>query len=225
MYYKEKFEMEKRLHGKKLEVITLIALILICLAEVIFRAVALGEAALGISNAGEQITTIIFAAIILIFTAKKNDRISYVCCGALVAYFVMDQLFELPGTIGDLLVDVSNTLGALSIAVRLLAMIGIVAMCVVLVEFVNDGSIYKRAYNVITFITLLLHVVGIVLAVIALVSLNGATVADGTNITLYQNHLSLVIFNNVNRIAMVILLAIFAYDSATRQLKRGSITQ
>ena len=137
----------------------------------------------------------------------------------------MDQLFELPGTVGELLVDVSNTLGALSIAVRLLAMIGIVAMCVVLVEYVNDGSIYKRAYNVITLITLLLHVVGIVLAIIALVSLNGAPVSNSADISIYQNHLALVIFNNVNRIAMVVLLAIFAYDSANRQLKRDNATK
>ena len=217
--------MKKRLLDKKAQVITLAALILICLAEVIFRAVTLGEAALGISNAGEQITTTLFAAIILIFIAKGNERISCVCCGALIAYFVMDQLFELPGTVGELLVDVSNTLGALSIAVRLLAMIGIVAMCVVLVEYVNDGSIYKRAYNVITLITLLLHVVGIVLAIIALVSLNGAPVSNSADISIYQNHLALVIFNNVNRIAMVVLLAIFAYDSANRQLKRDNATK
>ena len=214
--------MKKRLLDKKAQVITLAALILICITEVIFRCVTLGEAALSISNAGEQITTTLFAVIILIFIAKGNERISYVCCGALIAYFVMDQLFELPGTVGELLVDVSNTLGALSIAVRLLAMIGIVAMCVVLVEYVNDGSIYKRAYNVITLITLLLHVVGIVLAVIALVSLNGASVSNSADISIYQNHLALVIFNNVNRIAMVVLLAIFAYDSANRQLKRDN---
>ena len=90
------------------------------------------------------------------------------------------------------------------------------------VEYVNDGSIYKRAYNVITLITLLLHVVGIVLAIIALVSLNGASVSNPADISIYQNHLALVIFNNVNRIAMVVLLAIFAYDSANRQLKRDN---
>jgi hypothetical protein len=217
--------MKERLNNKKGEVITLVALILICLVEVIFRAITLGEAALGISNAGEQITTIIFAALILAFIARGNEKISYVCCGALVAYFVMDQLFEFPGTIGELIVGLSNPLGAVSIAIRLLAMVGVVAMCVVLVEYVNDGSIYKRAYNVTTLVTLILHVIGIVLAIIAIVSLNTASLPNGTDSTLYQNHLIIVILNNVSRIVMVVLLGIFAYESANRQLKREKNAQ
>ena len=46
--------MKKRLHDKKAGIVILAALIIISLADIIFRAVAVGEAVLTTSNLGEQ---------------------------------------------------------------------------------------------------------------------------------------------------------------------------
>ena len=127
--------MKKRLQGQKTRIAILITLIVTALVDVLFRAIVMGEAALSIANAGEQVTVIVLAAIILLFTAKKNDKLSYISCGALVAYFMMDQMFGLPGIIGNLIANVSTSYIAISIAIRLLTMVGIVAIAVLLAEF------------------------------------------------------------------------------------------
>ena len=90
--------MKKRLHDKKAGIAILAALIIISLAEVIFRAVAMGEAVLTTANLGEQLAVIALAVTILILTAKGKDRACYILYGAWIGYFVLDQLFELPGT-------------------------------------------------------------------------------------------------------------------------------
>ena len=89
--------MKKRLHDKKAGIAILAALIIISVAEMIFRAVALGEAILTTSNLGEQVAVIVLAATILILTAKGKDRACYICYGAWIGYFVLDHIFELPG--------------------------------------------------------------------------------------------------------------------------------
>jgi hypothetical protein len=217
--------MKKILNSKKSRIIILFALIFIALTEVIFRAIAMGQASLNTANAGEQITIIVFAAIILLFTVKGNDKISYISCGALIAYFVMDQLFELPGMIGNLLANISNPVIAISIAIRLLTMIGIVAISVLLVEYVNDGTIYNRAFNVIYWITILLHVVDIIMCISGFVFGGSAEVPNGVDFSILRQQAMLIIFNNIYRIIMVILFTSFAYDSANRQLKRESLTK
>ena len=67
--------MKKRLHDKKAGIAILVALIIISLAEIIFRATAIGlEAVLTTSNLGEQLAVIALAVTILILTAKGKDR-------------------------------------------------------------------------------------------------------------------------------------------------------
>jgi hypothetical protein len=209
--------MIQKLQGKKARIAILITLIVASLVDVLFRAIVMREAALGTTNAGEQVTIIAFAAIILAFTLKGNDKISYISCGALIAYFVMDQLFELPGMIGNLLANISAPHIAISVAIRILTMVGIVAISVLLVEYVNDGTIYNRAYNITYWATIVLHVVSIVICVGGLVALVGTT---GAEAAVYKQQNALIIFNDVYRIIMVMLFTSFAYDSATRQLKR-----
>ncbi|MEE0975062.1 MAG: hypothetical protein UH853_05050, partial [Muribaculaceae bacterium] len=91
--------MKKRLHDKKAGIAILISLIIISLAEVIFRAVTMGLDAMSTANFGEQAAVIALAVTILILTAKGKDRACYICYGAWAGYFVLDQLFELPGNI------------------------------------------------------------------------------------------------------------------------------
>ena len=218
--------MKQNLYNKKSRIAILVTLILVALAEVLFRAIAVGELALSTANAGEQITVIAFALITLIFTAKNVDKIAYVCCGALIAYFVMDQLFELPGVIENLIVNISEPAIVISIAIRLLTMVGIVVISVLLAEYVNDGSIYNRAYKVTYWATIILHVVSVLFSVSGLIAIG--TVADaptGAEVAVLQKQNILIIFNDVYRIVMVVLFTSFAYDSANRQLKREALAE
>ena len=218
--------MIKKLQGKKARIAILITLIVAALVDVLFRAIVMKEAALGIANAGEQVAIIVLAAVVLLFMAKKNDKLSYISCGALVAYFVMDQLIELPGIIGNFAVNVSTPHIAISIAIRMLTMVGIVAIAVLLAEYVNDGSIYNGAFNVVFWITILLHVASIAVSALGFIlPVNSADVFNATELANFQNQGVLIIFNEIYRIIMVVLFTSFAYDSAKRQLNRENLTK
>ena len=203
--------MKNRLHGKKAGIVILVSLIIISVAEVIYRAVVANEIVFTTSNFGEQLAVIIFALMILIFTAKGKDRVCYIIYGAWIAYFVMDQAFELPGMVGDLVINFSQTRMAISISLRLVSMLCIIALSALLVEYMNDGSIYNRAFNTLCVITILLHVVSIGMSFYSIIKIEP---------DLYQKQNILVIFNNLYRIAMVFLFAFFAYDSAKKQLNK-----
>jgi hypothetical protein len=209
--------MKKRLHDKKAGIALLVALIMISLAEVIFRAVAIGEAVLTTANLGEQLAVIALATIILILTAKGKDRACYICYGAWIGYFVLDQLFELPGTIANLLVNISNPHVTLLIAVRLLTMVCIIAIGVLLVEYMTDGTICNRAFNVLCVVTILLIAVDIFTGITQLVALS-------TGIRIKQQNV-LIIFNDIYYLIMVFLFTFFAYDSAKHQLKKTDLTK
>ena len=218
--------MKQNLYNKKSRIAILVTLILVALAEVLFRAIAVGALALSTANAGEQITVIAFALITLIFTAKGNDKIAYICCGALIAYFVMDQLFELPGVIENLIANISEPHIVISIAIRLLTMVGVVVIAVLLAEYVNDGSIYNRAYKVTYWATILLHVASVLFSVSAFFAAGTVTDApSGAELAVLQNQGVLIIFNDLYRIVMVVLFTSFAYDSANRQLKREALAE
>ena len=203
--------MKNRLHDKKAGIFILVSLIIISVAEVIYRAVVANEIVFTTSNFGEQLAVIIFALMILIFTAKGKDRVCYIIYGAWIAYFVMDQAFELPGMVGDLVINFSQTRMAISICLRLVSMLCIIALSALLVEYMNDGSIYNRAFNTLCVITILLHVVSIGMSFYSIIKIES---------DLYQKQNILVIFNNLYRIAMVFLFTFFAYDSAKKQLNK-----
>ncbi|MEE0879149.1 MAG: hypothetical protein UH788_07710 [Treponemataceae bacterium] len=210
--------MKNRLHDKKAGIAILVSLIIISVAEVIYRAIIANGIVFTTSNFGEQLTVIIFALMILILTAKGKDRVCYILYGAWIAYFVMDQAFELPGMVGELIMNFSATGIAIStILLRLLSMLCIIVLSALLVEYMNDGSIYNRAFNILTVITILLHVVTIVLSICGIIF---DVVPNGIDLALLQQQVMLVIFNNLYRIAMVFLFTFFAYDSAKKQLSK-----
>ena len=212
--------MKNRLHDKKAGIFILVSLILISVAEVIYRAVIANEIAFTTSTFGEQLTVIIFALIILIFSAKGKDRVCYIIYGAWIAYFVMDQAFELPGMIGDLCINFSDPIISIVIVIRMVSMLCIIALSALLVEYMNDGSIYNRAFNTICVITVLLHVVTIGISINGLILLNTTKVPSEVDVNLLNRHNMLVIFNNLYRIVMVFLFTFFAYDSAKQQLSK-----
>jgi hypothetical protein len=214
--------MKKRLHDKKAGIAILSALIIISLAEVIFRAVVMGlEAILTTSNLGEQLAVIALATTILILSAKGKDKACYICYGAWAGYFVLDQLFELPGMVATLMSNNSRPIVALSIVIRLLTMVCIIAIGVLLVEYMTDGTIYNRAFNAFCLITILLLAVSIFWAIYQLIF---ASVEGVQNIVIKKQNV-LVIFNNVYRLIMIFLFTFFAYDSAKHQLKKTDLTK
>ena len=212
--------MKNRLHDKKAGIAILVSLIVISLAEVIYRAVIANGIAFTTSNFGEQLAVIIFALIILIFSAKGKDRVCYIIYGAWIAYFVMDQAFELPGMIGDLCINFSDLIISIVIVIRMVSMLCIIALSALLVEYMNDGSIYNRAFNTICVVTVLLHVVTIGISINGLILLNTTKVPSEVDVNLLNRHNMLVIFNNLYRILMVFLFTFFAYDSAKKQLSK-----
>ena len=213
--------MKKRLHDKKAGMAILVTLIVISLAEVIFRVVAVGEEVLTTSNLGEQLAVIVLAVTIMILTAKGKDRACYICYGAWAGYFILDQLFELPGMIGTLAYTISNPVMALSIVIRILTMVCIIAIGVLLVEYMTDGTIYNRAFNALCLTTIILLAISIFWAAYQLAF---ASVAGPQNIVM-KKQTALVIFNNVYRLIMVFLFTFFAYDSAKGQLKKVNFTK
>lgn len=207
--------MKTRPRDKKAGIIILVALIIISLAEVIFRATVIGEAVLTTSNLGEQLAVIALAVTILILTAKGKDRACYICYGAWLAYFVFDQIFELPGLIVLAIGGLSAGTAAPSLffgwALHVLIEICIIAIGALLAEYMNDGTIYNRAFNGLCITTVLLIAANIA------ISICGALV-EGASFLLDT-------FHNMYRMAMVFLCTFFAYDSAKHQLKKANLSK
>ena len=208
--------MKKRLHDKKAGMAILIALILITVTEMIFRGVAMGENLLPVQNLGEPVVIIALALTILALTLTGKDRACYILYGAWIGFFVFDQLFALPSLVINMLAHVrfatGNTLIIIGMLLRLLGMACIVAIGGLLVEYMIDGTIYNKAFNVLCIATVLMLLAYAVIAVIG-------TFISGSNAYL------LAAFNILHHITMIFLFTFFAYDSAKAQLKKTKLTK
>ena len=209
--------MKNRLHDKKAGIAILVSLILISVAEIIFRHVFLRDMISTTANYAETLAVITLALTILCFTLTGKDRICYILYGAWIAYFVMDQVFELPGMIGQLVINISNP-GIEAISIRVVTMLCVIALSALFVEYMNDGSIYNRAFNTLCVITILLHLVVIGMGIFGILFGEPSVTPNGIGLDILKNQIILVIFNNLYRIAMVFLFVFFAYDSAKKQL-------
>ena len=207
--------MKNRLHDKKAGIAILVALIILSLAEIIFRAAAMGlEAVLTTANLGEQIAVIALAVTILILSAKGKDRACYICYGAWISYFALDQLFELPGSIvSSVAIMGTNITGDISLIFRIISMVAIVALGVIIWEYMSDKTIYNKAFNILSIVTVLLILGSIGIDV-------SRIIVEG-----YLPYRVLVIFNNTLRLVMVFMFTFFAYDSAKHQLKKVNFSK
>lgn len=211
--------MKKRLHDKKAGIAILISLIIISLAEIIFRAVAMGEAVLTTANLGEQLAVIALAVTILVLTAKGKDRACYILYGAWIGYFVLDQVFELPGVVFNGIELLASGTGApylITIAVggafRLLGMIGVIVIGIFLAEYMCDGTICNRAFNILAVVTCVMILGNAIIPTMVAIQV-------GKSVTLLDT------FNCLYRLTMVFLFTFFAYDSAKAQLKKTNLTK
>ena len=210
--------MKKRLHDKKAGIAILVALIIISLAEIISRVLILKESMLNTSTTGEPLLVIIFAAIILIMNAKGKDRACYICYGAWLSYFVLNQVFELPGLISTLISIINSndwvfTIGNLAFLCRILSMFAIIAIGVLVVEYMTDGTICNRAFNGLCIATVVLILANIVISICVAIA------------GLYPMDIVVQAINNLSRLAMVFMLTFFAYDSAKMQLKKVNFSK
>ena len=210
--------MKKRLHDKKAGIAILISLIVISLADIIFRAATMGLEAMSTSNFGEQLIVVALAVTILILNAKGKDRACYILFAAWIAYFVLDQLFEMPGLLTTLLTLFGET-GGLHFArigaifVRILSMIGPVIIGILLAEYMSDGTINNRAFNIVSVATILFIAPSVIAPLVYVFK------ADAD--TMYI----LAAFNALYRLTMICLFTFFAYDSAKHQLKKTNLSK
>ena len=200
--------MKNRLHDKQAGIAILVSLIIISLAEIIFRAVALGERNFFTPNLGEQLVVIGLALAILIFTITGKDRLCYICTGAWITYFIIDQLFELPGVFAYVIFfSKTQFLFLLSPALHLVSIICTVVLGILLIEYMNDGTIYNRAFNFFCIIT--------IITTIGAIFVNIYNIQQGQPLEIV-----LAIFNNLYCITMLFFFTFFAYDSAKKQLNK-----
>jgi hypothetical protein len=213
--------MKKRLCDLQAGLVITVALFLITVAETVVRAMQ-PDYLYAMTNKGETFAIAVFAAVILYFTFTKKERLSYICYGVLIGWFVLEEALSLPGALSSLSATisdfevfamVSNGAGASVVAhgiLSILITIGIVAMGVLIAEYLHDGTIYNRAFNVFCLVTVLLLLISLLVGLHAL--LIGRTV-----------ELLLILLNNLYRITMVFLFVFFAYDSAKAQLKKAKL--
>ena len=216
--------MKNRPRDKKAGIISLAALIIISLAEIIFRAVAMGEAVLTTSNVGEQLAVIALAVTILILTAKGKDRACYILYGAWIGYFVFDQIFELPGSIIQLVNLMSSGVPSLGGIVRVAISVFIIALGVLLVEYMNDGTIFNKLFNAFCLIAVLLVFASLVMSVNALAADMSGFAPDMFTVEELKTNVALDAFNNLYRGAMIFMFTFFAYDSAKHLLKKTKLS-
>ena len=203
--------MKNRLHDKNAGILILISLIVLSLAEIVFRHVFLRGKVSFTANYAETLVVLILALTILIFTLKGKERLCYILYGVWIAFFVLNQVFELSGHfIYIVTTDVwsnANSIINIGLIVHVLSYVGIIVMGILLVEYMNDGSIYNRAFNITFVLTLVLLLISVCISVFNFVA--------GS-----PNDLMLLVFNNIYRIIMTILFVFFAYDSARKQLNK-----
>ncbi len=201
--------MKNRLHDKKAGIFILVAIFIISVVDVILRATVFTEMASTASNYGEVLVTAVFSVVLLTFGLKGKDRIFYILCGVWIAYFVMNQLFSIPNLFADMAYCFNNGIYTSVVAniIHILSIICIVVMGALLVEYMNDGTIYNKAFNFFCVLTILLLVVLII-------------ICQYDAWLLGYKFLILGSLHDLSRIAMVFFFTTFAYDSAKKQLNK-----
>ena len=92
-------------------------------------------------------------------------------------------------------------------------MIGTVIIGILIAEYMSDGTINNRAFNIVSGLTVLFILPSIISPL--------AYVISGSADSMYV----LATFNALYRLAMVFLFTFFAYDSAKMQLKKTNLSK
>jgi hypothetical protein len=206
--------MKKRLHDKKAGIAIFVTLFIISLVNVILRVTIFSDILPTIRNYGQVLIAALLSLLLIYFTIKGKDRLAYLLCGVFLGYFVLDQLFDLPGAVGRLVakIQIGEILDSVLLIPHLISMLGIIGIGVLLIEYMNDGTIYDKAFKATCIVTVLAHIA------YACITLYDVIALSSTETVLALLHI-------VYSLTMVFLSAFFAYDSAKAQLKKTNLSK
>jgi hypothetical protein len=206
--------MKNRPHIKKAGITISAIIFILSIVDVILRATVLKEMASVAANYGEVLITAAFSLLLVIFACKGKDRIFNILCGVWLSYFVLSQVYSLPGVISDsvLCFNTGYFTGVIGNVIYALSIICVVPIGALFVEYMNDGSIYNKAFNTLCIIEIALY------GVLFLLGLYNVWALGYTYCILASLH-------ELSRMTMIFLFTFFAYDSAKAQLKKTDFTK
>jgi hypothetical protein len=207
--------MKKRLHDKKAGIAILAALFIISLADVILRAITFGNMIATSANHGEVFMTAILSLLLIVFALKGKDRIFHILCGVLLGFFVLEQFMGLPYIVSSLFTVwglFASIVPVIALVSRLLGMICIIVIGALLLEYMNDGTICNKAFNVFCITAVLM------LAISTIIDIYSSIITGDA-------HIVISALDTISSITMVFLCTFFAYDSAKAQLKKTNLTK
>ena len=206
--------MKNRLHDKKAGIAILLALFAISLTDVILRATMFKDIVSTTNNHGEAMVTVIFSVMLLAFAFTGKDRVFSILCGVWLSYFMLNQLYGFPNMVETLVycAKTGNIFGTIAAVAHLLSIVSIVAIGILLLEYMHDGTIYNKAFNVLCIITVALQ------AFLLLHTLHSTFNYGNTQVILASLH-------ELSRLVMVFLFTFFAYDSAKAQLGKTDLSK
>ena len=217
--------MKTKLQGKKAGLLILAILVIISVVEVIFRLACVRQSLITTSNAGEPLASAVFAIVIMFLTLKGKERACFICYGAWLACFVLDQVFGFPGMIAQIVANATH-IGVASIIIRAIIMVCIIAIGALIAEYLNDGTIYNRAFNILCIVTISLLFLDIVHNMCIISGLGTVSAMPaGVELSTFKKNLMLLVFNNLQYIVLTILFTFFAYNSAKAQLKKTNLSK
>jgi hypothetical protein len=214
--------MKKRLHDKKAGIAILAALIVISLTDVILRGLFSQGSMSFLPYMGEPFINIVFSALLIIFAIKGKDRLFYLLCGTFLAYFVLNQLFGLPKTVSTLVMVIKDIefWGVRTLIVNIWNIVGVLCIIAIgglLVEYMHDGTIYDKAFNILCVVTVVLILAYAVFGAYGMIS--GIVSQNLVPVVVVE------VLNHLQRITMLFLFTFFAYDSAKGQLKKTDLSK
>ena len=202
--------MKNRPRDKKAGIIILAILFVLSVVDVILRASTLKNIASTAANHGEVFMTAALSLLLIIFALKGKDRVFHILCGVWLGYFVLEQLFRLPYIISSFFTVwglFASIVPVVALLLRLAGMICVIAIGALLVEYMNDGTIYIKAFNGFCVAAVLVFIGSIC------IDIHAYTVGGEVSIILSA-------LNSLSSIVMVFLFSFFAYDGAKARLKK-----
>lgn len=207
--------MKKRLHDKKAGVAILASLFIISLVDVVLRAITFGNMIATSANHGEVLMTAVLSLLLIVFALNGKDRIFHILCGVLLGFFVLEQFMGLPYIVSSIF-NVwglfASIVPVIALVSRLLGMICIIIIGALLVEYMNDGTIYNKAFNVFCITAV------IMLAVSTIIDIYSSIITGDA-------HIVISALDTISSITMIFLCTFFAYDSAKAQLKKTDLSK
>lgn len=195
--------------------VILFTLLGLSIFEVFIRLTVFHDTVKLVSNYGEPFVSVVFAILLIFFLLTNKRRIFFILCGGWLAYFSLNQLFVLPSVITDLFTlfgQTSYLVPTTSIIIlHIVSIVTIIILGGILVEYMNDGTIYDRAFNIVSLITIMIIVAQAVISMFMIVT-------HSYYVGISENFLILSFLNCINRVVMVFLFAYFAYGTLKAEL-------